>query len=180
MPVPVPAYTSQPSPSAQLCPISTGNRIAFRSDAVAKDGLVLLSDVADIRILPVSIRARAASLAIPAPRGTANIRANALAGRFRAQMPVLACWLPALNQAKVVIRPDERKATTAPTSGVTAPVVKSKAVRAGDMVSLNVAIGPIRVERQVTAMQAADPGQRMFVKEADGSMLSVRYAGLPR
>jgi hypothetical protein len=48
------------------------------------------------------------------------------------------------------------------------------------MVSLNVAIGPIRVERQVTAMQAADPGQRMFVKEADGSMLSVRYAGLPR
>jgi hypothetical protein len=48
-------------------------------------------------------------------------------------------------------------------------------VHPGEMLKLVVATGAVRIERQVEAMQPARPGQRLFVKSADGQILSVRY-----
>ena len=48
-------------------------------------------------------------------------------------------------------------------------------VHPGEMLSLIVATGAVRIERRVEAMQPARPGQRLFVKSADGQVLSVRY-----
>jgi hypothetical protein len=48
-------------------------------------------------------------------------------------------------------------------------------VHPGEMLKLVVAVGPVRIERNVEAMQPARPGQRLFVKSADGQVLSVRY-----
>jgi len=45
----------------------------------------------------------------------------------------------------------------------------------GQTLRLVAASGPIRVEREVEALQPARPGQRLFVKSADGEILSVVY-----
>jgi hypothetical protein len=45
----------------------------------------------------------------------------------------------------------------------------------GQMLNLVVAIGNVRVERQVEALQEARPGERLFVRSRDGQILSVRY-----
>lgn len=48
-------------------------------------------------------------------------------------------------------------------------------VRPGQTLQLVIASGAVRIERQVEAMQAARPGQRLFVRSSDGQILSVRY-----
>lgn len=48
-------------------------------------------------------------------------------------------------------------------------------VRPGDRLEMVSAAGPVRVERDVEALQAARPGQRLFVRARDGQVLSVRY-----
>jgi hypothetical protein len=45
----------------------------------------------------------------------------------------------------------------------------------GQPLELVVAIGDVRVARQVVALQEARPGERLFVRSADGEILSVRY-----
>ena len=45
----------------------------------------------------------------------------------------------------------------------------------GQQLDLIVAIGAVRIERQVTALQEARPGQPLFVKSGDGQILSVLY-----
>lgn len=49
------------------------------------------------------------------------------------------------------------------------------AIAPGDRLTLVTVEGPVRIEREVTAMQAAGPGRRLFVKGADGAVISVRY-----
>lgn len=48
-------------------------------------------------------------------------------------------------------------------------------VRPGDTLELVSAAGAVRIARDVEALQAARPGQRLFVKARDGQVLSVRY-----
>jgi hypothetical protein len=48
-------------------------------------------------------------------------------------------------------------------------------IHPGQMLHLVVVAGAARIERQVEALQPARPGQRLFVKSADGKILSVRY-----
>lgn len=50
-------------------------------------------------------------------------------------------------------------------------------VRPGQMLQLVVTSGAARIVREVQAMQPARQGQRLFVKSADGQILSVRYEG---
>ena len=48
-------------------------------------------------------------------------------------------------------------------------------IHPGQSLRLVVVAGAARIERQVEALQPARPGQRLFVKGADGEILSVRY-----
>ena len=50
-------------------------------------------------------------------------------------------------------------------------------VRPGQTLLLRFVSGPVQIEREVVALQAARPGQRLFVKAGDGQILSVRYDG---
>ncbi len=45
----------------------------------------------------------------------------------------------------------------------------------GQSLRLVVVAGAARIERQVEALQPARPGQRFFVRSADGEILSVRF-----
>jgi len=48
-------------------------------------------------------------------------------------------------------------------------------VRSGDILSLNVEIGGVRIEREVEALQGASAGARLFVRAKDGQIFSARY-----
>lgn len=47
----------------------------------------------------------------------------------------------------------------------------------GDDLLLVVTQGPVRVERHVTALQTARPGQSLFVKSQDGEVFATEYRG---
>jgi flagella basal body P-ring formation protein FlgA len=55
------------------------------------------------------------------------------------------------------------------------PEFGARMVRPGDKLVLVGASGGVRIEREVVAMQAARPSQRLFVKTTDGEIISVRY-----
>ncbi len=48
-------------------------------------------------------------------------------------------------------------------------------VRPGQILYLLVVSGPVTIERKVQALQAARPGQRVFVETGDGEIVSARY-----
>jgi hypothetical protein len=48
-------------------------------------------------------------------------------------------------------------------------------VQPGQKLTLVVALGAVRIEREVVAMQPARLGQRLFVRSADGEIMSARY-----
>ena len=47
----------------------------------------------------------------------------------------------------------------------------------GDILSVESHVGPVVVQRQAEALQPAHPGQKLFVRTADGTVMSVRYPG---
>jgi hypothetical protein len=49
-------------------------------------------------------------------------------------------------------------------------------VAAGEPLLLRSSAGPVTIEREVTAMQPARPGARLFVRDPDGRIFAVRYA----
>jgi hypothetical protein len=55
------------------------------------------------------------------------------------------------------------------------PEFGARMVLPGDTLSLVVVSGSTRIERKVEALQAARPGERLFVRAADGDVLSVQY-----
>lgn len=48
-------------------------------------------------------------------------------------------------------------------------------IQPGDALTFRVDAGPVRIVRQVIALQAARPGQRLFVKDSDGQIFSAPY-----
>jgi hypothetical protein len=146
----------------------------------ATGGRVRLEDAADIKSLPDAVRLRATRLEIPAPRTSVSVPVASLSGRFRAQMPLLACWLPTGSDATIIIRPIRRATAPAAMPIYPAPSMTPAAVRVGDVLNLSVSVGSIRIQRQVTAMQPARPGQRLFVRSAEGRLWSVRYESAPQ
>jgi flagella basal body P-ring formation protein FlgA len=56
-----------------------------------------------------------------------------------------------------------------------APEFGASMIRPGDVLELVSAAGSVRIERDVEALQAARPGQRLFVRAHDGQVISVRY-----
>jgi len=57
------------------------------------------------------------------------------------------------------------------------PAAMMAGVSPGDTLSVQVRVGPVVVEREVEALQPAHPGQKLFVRAADGTVMSVRYPG---
>lgn len=57
------------------------------------------------------------------------------------------------------------------------PEFEADAVHPGQILTLVTTAGLVRVERQVEALQKAGRGQRLFVRAADGQVLSVQYEG---
>lgn len=63
-------------------------------------------------------------------------------------------------------------------SGATATIDTAPATtEPGQRLRLVTASGPVEVERDVEAMQAARPGHLLFVKTSDGEILTARFAG---
>ena len=50
-----------------------------------------------------------------------------------------------------------------------------KQVAAGEPLVLRSSIGPVTIERNVTAMQPGSSGKRLFVRDAEGRIFAVRY-----
>ena len=50
-------------------------------------------------------------------------------------------------------------------------------VAAGEPLTLRSTAGPVTIERRVVAMQPGRPGEKLFVRDADGQVFSVRYSG---
>lgn len=48
-------------------------------------------------------------------------------------------------------------------------------VAPGETLYVQVHVGPVVVQRKVEALQPAHPGQKIFVRAADGTVMSVRY-----
>jgi hypothetical protein len=48
----------------------------------------------------------------------------------------------------------------------------------GEKLAIVSVSGPVRITREVTAKQAARPGQRLFVETSDGQVFSARYEAL--
>lgn len=48
-------------------------------------------------------------------------------------------------------------------------------VRPGDKLTLISRVGSVDIERKVQALQPARPGERLFVKSSDGTVLSARF-----
>jgi hypothetical protein len=146
--------------------------VVYRDTVEMHAATLRLGDVAVLDALPVRLRARATTIALPwRTVRTGLIDRAAVSSIARAQMPALACLLPA---APGTIRVHVVH-TTEPTRYPDTPPAPEATVHPGDALDLTVDVGPVRVERQVTALQPARDGDRLFVSDADGRPLSVRY-----
>ena len=58
------------------------------------------------------------------------------------------------------------------------PAAMLAGVVPGQTLYVQIRVGPVVVQREVTALQPASPGQRLFVRAADGTVMSVRYPGV--
>jgi len=47
----------------------------------------------------------------------------------------------------------------------------------GQKIYVSVRVGPVVVQREVEALQPANPGQSLFVRTVDGQVMSATYAG---
>jgi hypothetical protein len=161
-------------PGLHACP-AAAPAITYHDAMDLPTRVVRLGDVADLSTLPDALARRAAAMPLPWDiRRDGSIEIASLSSVVRARMPLLACSLPTSNRrirVHAVPAADPERYVVAAAQDLVAP---------GDTVGLGVAVGAVRVERQVTALQAARPGDRLFVADADGRTVSVRYAASAR
>jgi len=151
--------------------------IHFLAQANMPAGPIALGAVADLSVLPDALRLRAAALAVGAAQaGDRNVPDGLLGARARSLMPVLGCWLPDdYGKALIRLRVAPTPSAAATPTMAALPWRQPAAVRRGDHLRLATVAGPVRVERDVEALQPARDGQRLFVRAADGKTLSVVY-----
>jgi hypothetical protein len=141
-------------------------------DNIRKSGPVLtLGDVADLTQLPVTIRARAASLALvdgAMARPGMTLRHHLLASRTRALMPLLGPRLDQTYPGALRINP------TAP--GISASGGDPEAVVVGDAVTTRLHFGIYTIERNGRALQSAKSGEWFFVRTS-GGVISAQCCG---
>ncbi len=148
---------------ATAAAIADPSAIVFH-DKIQKSGPVLaLGDVAELRRLPVTMRARAASLALytdGAVRPGLTLSHRMLASRTRALMPVLGPWLDQAYHGVLHINATVQR-ISASRGGL-------KAVVVGDAVTTHLRAGIYTIEREGRALQSAKSGERFFVRTTDG------------
>jgi len=153
--------------------------IAFHTDVMIEEHPVRLADIADLSTVPAHLRARASNMVVaPARSRPETIPLAPLVAGLRARMPVLGCWLPRSTGGEIRVHIDAARTQL---SASEKPMPRAAwqsgpSVQSHDRVNLEVAIGAVRIERRVEALQPARPGQRLFVRDADGKTLSVLYA----
>lgn len=159
-----------------------GRTIHFLEQADVPAGPIALGSVADLSGLPAALSARAAQLPVGSvPAGRRIVPVGPLGARARGLMPILACWLPRdSGEALIHLRVTPAPAAEAAALPAAPPWRRPPAVRRGDHLRLATGAGPVRVERDVEALQAARDGQRLFVRAADGKTWSVRYQAATR
>ena len=126
--------------AAALVAAPTDGSVTFIKRAVANTPAVRLADVADLSRLPAEIRARAEGLVLVrfAPgQTTLRISAARLVEWARAQLPILASYLPTAPVGVVTVNLD-RSAPVGPTlvsacMRVLKPIASGAAPRAGDL-----------------------------------------------
>ncbi|MBS0503421.1 MAG: hypothetical protein JSS55_06375 [Proteobacteria bacterium] len=145
------------------------SQIAFKDGAAVGRGPVALGQVADLSVLPGSLRRRASGLALMArPARATLIRHRLLASRARALMPALRPWLTEDQAGILQLAPH---ADVQPVQLIAAGA--SEPAR-GASVAVLTRIGLVTIERRGTAVQDARRGERAFVRFADGSVVSAR------
>lgn len=157
------------------CTAAAAEPVTFRSEASVQGDIVRLSDVADLSALPASLRARTAATPVARLRSREEVLSSrTLARRARGAVPALSAWIPDGPDQPIRMRSTEVAVQSRPPARTAAP--PPSAVRAGDSVTLHVQVGPVAIEREVTALQTARAGRPVFVRTADGVVLSARLA----
>ena len=177
------ALPVQPPLVEIACPVASAGSVRFRGEVTLDHRRAVLGDIADLSALPSRARARASTLEIGEVRGRAgDVSVAPLLARLRARMPLLGCFLPRSPAQRVRVRVVADGTVVRRTQSASFETVWSAppAVSPGDRVSLSTAAGAVRIERQVEALQAARPGQRLFVRDVDGRSFSVLYPGPAR
>ena len=154
--------------------------IAIQATVTVDHPVITLGDVADLSRLPLHLRPQAATIELVRlqPRsGATRLGRHMILSRARAQMPVISCSLPGGDASKLstqvtlsMAQPEVRRVQEAETGQV----------RPHDMLDLTSSAGVVRVTRQVEAVQAGRPNQRLFVRTSDGELMSVRLADQSR
>jgi flagella basal body P-ring formation protein FlgA len=143
-------------------------------DNIRKSAPVLtLGDVADLTQLPVTIRARAASLVLvdgAMARPGMTLSHHLLASRTRALMPLLG---PQLDQTY----------SGALRLNAMAPVIAASgsdfdAVVVGESVTIRLHFGIYTIERNGRALQSAKSGERFFVRTSGGVISALCCGGV--
>lgn len=154
--------------------VATNEPMSFVTRAEMTGDIVRLADVADLSALPPALRDRAAAAPVARLRqAEQTLSSREVARRARAAVPALAAWLPSGPDQPILVRRLEAPAPSA-VSEALPPV--APAVRAGDPLTVRVAIGPVTVEREVHALQSGRAGQAVFVRTPEGVVLRAQLA----
>ena len=153
--------------------------VEFRPSVNIVDRSVRLGDLADLMMLPKTLRARAATLTIfrlPPVNRDHLIGADVITARVRSLMPALASWLDPSVKTELRVSyaapfSEPRKLNTQ-SSGLT-PV----AVRSGDRLVAKFDVGVVTVQRTVVALQSARAGTAVFARSSEGGIVSLRLPG---
>jgi hypothetical protein len=153
--------------------------LEFRPSVNIVDRSVRLADLADLRVLPKVLRARAEGLVVfrlPSVDRDHLIGADVLIARVRSLMPALAPWLNA--SAKTEIRVSYAAPFSEPRKSYTQnsgliPI----AVRTGDRLVAKFDVGVVTVQRTVVALQPARAGTAVFARSSEGGIVSLRLPG---
>jgi hypothetical protein len=149
-------------------------QIRFFDTALIEGETITLKQVADLRDLPTEWRLQAEGLTLQKwdrKRPAASLDHAALASRVRALMPALASWLRGPFDGSMRVT-DNRGTQRLPLAAC-----GEDGLDKGDAVTIQIAAGPFQIERETIALQPAKPGERLFVKTADGDALAVQCAG---
>lgn len=138
--------------------VNLPDRVLHASDAVR-----------DPAALPPTAR-NAVIASLPVPGGRIDLSRAALASLIRRRLPGIALADIGLSGTVsfVVPRPVSTKHPVA-------TATPEPAIKRGAALHLISAVGPVRIERPVTALQSSH-GKRVFVRDADGSVFAVRVA----
>lgn len=149
--------------------------LVFRAETTVSGPVVTLADVADLSSLPPRLRERAERLPVATISTSRTVLSTrAVSARARAAVPGLTSWLPDRTDRDIVALAPALAAAPAALR-----VAADGAIQTGDRLTVRVEVGPVAVEREVTALQAGQPGRDLFVRTAEGVLLTVQAGPRP-